>query len=206
MSRFITPIVESIGPGPSVMAPGDGLEGVYHGFLNSVPSGGQCLVVVPGLDPLHHLEAICASNAAGSVGDPVLVNVDDQKQLWVVTGTTHTTEINGIPVPLTSSAWHTPTLINSWTNLGSGFQSAGYLKDPIGFVHLKGLITGGATNTVAFVLPTGYRPGATTFGAAVAGGPAAADTQIDTSGNVTIGWAGSIGDVGLSYVTFLAEN
>jgi hypothetical protein len=200
MGRFFTPTVESIGPGPSVQAPGDGLEGVYHGFLNSVPSGGQCLVVVPGLDPLHHLEAICAPNAAGSVGDAVLVNVDDQKQLWVVTGTTHTTEINGTPVPLSSSAWRTPTLINSWVNLGGGYETAAYLKDPIGFVHLKGVIRSGTPGSAAFVLPAGYRPGATT------------DNAVDASAVIQIGSAGSVvitsgsAAVALSGITFLAEN
>jgi hypothetical protein len=198
MSRFFAPGVESLTPG-AVGAPGDGLEGIYRAVLNSVPSNGSCLVVVPGLDPLHHLQAICPPNASGSVGDVVLVNVDDSKQLWLVTGKTHTTEINGTPVPLTGSAWITPTFINSWANFGSGFEAAGYLKDPFGFVHLKGVITGGSAGTVAFVLPAGFRPGATTDNTSIA----SSFIQISTGGNVLV--AGGTTS-SLSGITFLAEN
>lgn len=89
MSRFFAPGVESLTPG-AVGAPGDGLEGIYRAVLNSVPSGGSCLVVVPGLDPLHHMEAICSPNTTGAVGDVVLVNIDDAKQIWVVSPATPT--------------------------------------------------------------------------------------------------------------------
>jgi hypothetical protein len=114
--------------------------------------------------------------------------------------------INGTLVPLTGSAWVAPALINSWANFGGGFETAGYLKDPIGFVHLKGLIVSGATSTVAFVLPAGFRPGATTDHPANSGdGANAGRAMIAANGNVTITFAAGVG-VGLSGITFLAEN
>jgi hypothetical protein len=113
------------------------------------------------------------------------------------------------PAPLLGSAWIAPTLLNSWTNFGGGYQTVGYLKDPMGFVHLKGVLLGGsgASNTTVFTLPTGYRPGAHTHGA---GGDAGVggnvvDVQVDTSGNLTIIY-GAGANPGISYIAFLAEN
>lgn len=84
MSRFFAPTVESIGPGPSVQAPGDGREGLYIGVLNSVPSGGRCLVTIQSLDPTIHHVTFCPTGASGSVGQAVLVGFDDNKDLWLV--------------------------------------------------------------------------------------------------------------------------
>jgi hypothetical protein len=50
------------------------------------------------------------------------------------------------------------TFQNSWDNYGSGFQVARILKDAHGWVHLSGIVTGGALNTVIFTLPIGCRP------------------------------------------------
>jgi len=56
-------------------------------------------------------------------------------------------------------AWQTPPLLNGWNNHDGGVNSTiGYMKDSLGFVHLKGLIIGGSDGTVAFALPSGYRP------------------------------------------------
>lgn len=52
--------------------------------------------------------------------------------------------------------WIAPTLSGSWVNYGSGFATAGYMKDSMGFVHMKGLIKSGTST--AFTLPAGYRP------------------------------------------------
>lgn len=50
---------------------------------------------------------------------------------------------------------------NSWTNFGSGYNDAAYYKDPLGVVHLRGLIKSGTVGSTAFTLPSGYRPPAT---------------------------------------------
>jgi hypothetical protein len=79
------------------------------------------------------------------------------------------------------------------------------LKDPLGFVHLKGVLTGGANGTTAWVLPAGFRPGATTDHSPQASTVGAA-VQIGTSGLVAIAYTGAPAAIGLSGVTFLAEN
>jgi len=58
----------------------------------------------------------------------------------------------------TTDYWHAPTLLNSWINYGSGWDTAAYKKEN-GIVYLKGLIKFGSPVTAnMFILPAGYRP------------------------------------------------
>lgn len=110
---------------------------------------------------------------------------------------------------LKAPAWAAPILLNAWANQGGAFETVGYLKDPLGFVHIKGVITGGASNTVVFTLPPGYRPGASTLNGASDGNAlgAVAYVQIATNGNVLVVYsAGGGAFIGMSGITFLAEN
>lgn len=56
--------------------------------------------------------------------------------------------------------WIAPTLQNSWTNIGGTDAVAGYYKDAHERIHLRGVITGGATTvgTTLLTLPAGYIP------------------------------------------------
>lgn len=49
------------------------------------------------------------------------------------------------------------SFFNNWSNLGNPNTKAKYLKDPFGFVHLSGVVTGGNSPTV-FALPPGFLP------------------------------------------------
>jgi hypothetical protein len=53
-----------------------------------------------------------------------------------------------------------PAFQNSWTNYGAPYNAAGFFKDSLGIVHLKGLIKNGALgfDKTIFTLPAGYRP------------------------------------------------
>lgn len=70
---------------------------------------------------------------------------------------------------ITEESWTAPTLVNSWVDYGSGFQTTRYRKDSNGIVHIQGLVKDGTAATV-FTLPSGYRPAAalvfTTWGGA----------------------------------------
>ncbi len=99
------------------------------------------------------------------------------------------------------------SLQNAWTVT----TTPGFMKDAQGFVHLKGRIASGASGSVAFNLPAGYRPGQNdTYaiaGLAAGGGTAvAAFAAIHTTGDVLPFYASAINDVGFGGVTFLAEN
>lgn len=63
--------------------------------------------------------------------------------------------------------WITPTLLNGWVNANYGSdESAKYMKDSLGFVHIVGLVKSGLVGQAIFKLPVGYRPkGTLTFAA-----------------------------------------
>jgi Collagen triple helix repeat (20 copies) len=53
-----------------------------------------------------------------------------------------------------------PSFEHGWQNynVGSGWETAAYYKDPWGRVYMRGLIGGGTLDAIAFRLPEGYRP------------------------------------------------
>ena len=53
-------------------------------------------------------------------------------------------------------AWITPTLLNGWVQHTS-FENVAYMKDDMGFVHLRGGVSSGAIATLLLTLPSGYR-------------------------------------------------
>jgi hypothetical protein len=114
--------------------------------------------------------------------------------------------LNGVTIPLTSSAWIVMTpLLNSWVNGASGEGSVAYFKDPLGMVHLRGYLTTGTSNTIAFVLPAGYRPGGATYYPSVqANGVAGSFIYVGTNGNIIPTY--STGGARLTAVHYLAEN
>ena len=83
-------------------------------------------------------------------------------------------------------AWQTATLQNGWVGFGTPYpNNVGYMKDSLGFVHIRGLAKSGTatTNTVIFTLPAGYRPAFDLYiVTAIAGAWGVA--HIDTNGNV----------------------
>lgn len=79
-----------------------------------------------------------------------------------------------------------PPFQNAWGNWGAPQLSAGYLKDPLGFVHLQGVIKSGTVGAVAFNLPPGLRPPATVGPFAVVSNGGLGAVQIASTGDVTI--------------------
>jgi len=79
---------------------------------------------------------------------------------------------------------YTPVTVfsNSWVNFGSPYSNAGYLKDENGFVHLRGVVSGGTVNLKAFSLPTRHCPEATILVPVISNGVLAV-CKIDTSGD-----------------------
>jgi len=108
----------------------------------------------------------------------------------------------------TQEAWIAPTLQNSWVNYGSGFDAVGYMKDALGFVHIKGFVKSGTTTaaTVLFTLPAGYRPGGNTY---LTSGFGAGGTinawELQTDGDVLVQLANATYS-SLGHIVFLAEN
>jgi len=96
--------------------------------------------------------------------------------------------VGGVPHTHALPSWTAPTLINSWANIGGSSNVAGYAKDTIGNVHLKGIIRYGSVPSTAFTLPIGYRPPVETFRFGItAGGLAYFTLKTDGSVEVTTG-------------------
>jgi hypothetical protein len=72
----------------------------------------------------------------------------------------------------TVEPWHPLAFSPGWTNYGGGWLEAAYRKDPLGKVHLRGLVKKDgvpASLDVIGTLPPGYRPPARTLFAVGAG-------------------------------------
>jgi hypothetical protein len=129
------------------------------------------------------LEADSASNLAPSA------TVDVGKQatgvLSIANGGTGVNALDPV---------HTPTLKGGWATYGHAFGPAGVWKDPLGTVHLQGVISGGDVtktntnddNTGAFILDAGYRPSLFRSFVVAAGMPTACLVYVGPHGGVFI--------------------
>ncbi len=50
-----------------------------------------------------------------------------------------------------------PAFGSGWSNHDASETSAGFYKDPLGVVHLKGVVSRTGGSDIAFTLPAGYR-------------------------------------------------
>ena len=69
------------------------------------------------------------------------------------------TDVYGTWAGYSQDSWTAPSLGSNWANYGGVYQTVGYMKDSIGFIHVRGLVKAtGAVSSTIFTLPTGYRP------------------------------------------------
>jgi hypothetical protein len=102
-----------------------------------------------------------------------------------------------------ATGWITPTLINSWASAGAGTPQ--YMRDALGFVHFKGSLTGGTSNTNAFVLPPGFRV-PTPTNVPIAGSTGSNSLYLDYLGNFEPVFTASGDTIFLSGISpYLAE-
>lgn len=100
--------------------------------------------------------------------------------------------------------WKNPTFQNGWVNYGQGYNFGQFYKDTNGFVHLRGLITGGLyASNVIFNLPVGFRPAARCLNVTI-GGEALARIDVLPDGNVLA--VNGSGWLSMEGISFLAEN
>lgn len=79
-----------------------------------------------------------------------------------------------------------PAYTNSWTFYGAPYSKAAYFKDPVGWVHLTGVIKGGTVGSSAFTLPPGYLPDVTPGPFAVFSGSANSIGRVDINADGTV--------------------
>lgn len=124
-------------------------------------------------------------------------------QLQPVAKALAATPIMGAAAP----PWQLPDLLNGFANAGGALAVAGYHRDALGYVHMKGELThaaGCAAGTQILLLPLAYRP-RETMRIAVPVTPGAQWITITGAGVVSTGFLIAAGEqIGLA-VTFLAE-
>lgn len=105
----------------------------------------------------------------------------------------------------TLGVWSLPTLLNSWSDYGSGYRGARFRISTVNEVQIQGMVASGTTTTgtAIFTLPTGYRPVETLrFNVVSNGVIGIVDVQSD--GDVAI-IAGSATYLNLTGIAFHAE-
>ena len=95
-----------------------------------------------------------------------------------------------------------PTLGAGFTNFGGGYAPAGYLKDTLGFVHLRGALSCPTGENTAFTLPVGYRPAQIEFGPLGVGGQPGGNLSVEPDGDVRPYLPGAAAPCGLGGFTF----
>lgn len=96
-------------------------------------------------------------------------------------------------------------LSNSWVYFGAPYNTPAYLKDTLGFVHLKGLIkNGSAFNAVMYTLPAGYRPVKNLYISTVSNNLFGV-LEVKSTGEILC-QVGSTAHVSWDNISFLAEN
>lgn len=128
--------------------------------------------------------------------------------LSVTTGTIGTSGIaaNAVTAAKIESqqAWQAVTYKNSWVDLGGGYNTVAYMKDSLGFIHIKGLTKSGTIGTVIFTLPAGYRPLAK-YNQICNSNASNGIIEIASTGDVTC-TQGNNAYVSLEGITFKADN
>ena len=109
-----------------------------------------------------------------------------------------------MPAPrIAPVGWMEPKLKSSWSNHGSGYQTAGFYRDMNDVVRLRGVLTGGntASGALLFTLPEGHRPTAVEVFAVDSNGAHCA-IRISPDGDVRLSGVASPVSISLNGVSF----
>lgn len=97
------------------------------------------------------------------LGDPALY--PDAFKAWIprwINGNINV-KLNQLQIPSVENihylgATNEVAFSGTWVPYTAGYEDPGYYKDPFGRVQLSGMAKSGASGTVIFNLPVGYRP------------------------------------------------
>jgi hypothetical protein len=118
-----------------------------------------------------------------------------------------TVPINDLGATGTKGTRNALTLLNSFTNTGTGFATASVIKDKDGRVTLEGLLShaGAASGTIVCTLPTGFRPVSAhriIVEGTISGAISPMYLEITTDGNVKMVSSGTVTSLSISGVSF----
>jgi hypothetical protein len=104
----------------------------------------------------------------------------------------------------TSISFTKATLVNGWKDFAPPSAPAGYAKDSLGVVHLRGALGSGKSGTTAFVLPRALRPAHDIAVLAVTEADVVGTLQILRNGDVEPFGGNSSAATGLDGLSFVA--
>lgn len=159
-----------------------------HGVSTSLNVGSlpQCKgVLVLGADKGHVVmgQKLQGSTTAGQVKLTLLFLDSSATNINVAVVLFAEGLISQLPTS-TGQAWQTPTLAGAWVNYNAANSQAGYYKDALGTVHLRGTVKTGVIPSVIFTMAAGYAP-SKILNFAVASNGAFGYASVDTGGNVS---------------------
>lgn len=99
--------------------------------------------------------------------------------------------------------WQAVSFTNGWVNYGGTYNPAGYFKDSLGIVHLRGLVKSGGIGKHIFILPAGFRPQYRELQPVQTNSNTIGRVDVLTDGRVHVG-AGNAGWLSLDGITFRA--
>lgn len=121
----------------------------------------------------------------------------------------HGLKATSITNEFTGPTWQTPSFNTGWANYNTTtFHGAGYAKDALGFVHLRGMVTrSSGTGVIPFQLPAGHRPAKEMVFIAWgsddgSGSPGEVEVVVQPDGDVWVADAGSYGYISLDDIRF----
>jgi hypothetical protein len=164
---------------------------IYHSYADSATANGKVMEV-------QYVSVLNLTQIFGAGNEPTKEQMDAMLSYFPnswFNGTQDLLPLLNVVKQLnakankTQEAWITPTLLNGYTN-AAGITTQ-YMKDEMGFVHVKGVVTGGSSGLI-FNLPVGYRP-PHTVGFATSVNGVFGRFIIEANGSITI--AGSVFNV-----------
>lgn len=153
--------------------------------VNLATTPPQVFVVAPTFDVGAEFGPVRYSGAPPPVDTEVIVAVmTGTTEAWIVSADLPTQS-------LTLDTWRPLPLAVGVTPYGSVFNTPGFWRDPMGIVHLRGLLhaAGAPTGAVLANLPLGYRPPATELvhgTAGYSGGNLVFRFDVNADGSITI--------------------
>lgn len=152
------------------------------------------------------------ANSGGGIGAATIAAQGGINFLAIGAGSTQAQQqaiqITSGVVSITQEAWAAPTFGTNWSNFDASNQQAGYFKDSLGFVHLRGLVKRSSGSAAVFTLPAGFRPSRTSwFQVAnnVAGGPYYIYVYSDGTvnfGTFSAAFSGAVGILSIEGIMF----
>lgn len=101
-------------------------------------------------------------------------------------------------------AWVSMTLQSGWSDYDSNHSPATYMKDSLGFVHLRGLIKNGTVGSIITNMPVGYRSTKHMHWGSMSAGSFAV-LRLDINGNLTSSNYSSTSYLTLDGITYKAD-